>query len=174
MDANKWITVLYLWGQNMYKLKLREASEADETGSDANRVRLITLLSLTWPPPVTTITGTSQYIHLFWIKWLSNYPTVVTTRLTYNCAHLRSTKKSLTFEYSDKENIFFGKGEKKREGKRGKYMENEDIFLAEKKNGEGKYISCGGIEKQMEKTENIWRRKIFFAGGTINGGGKGG
>ena len=79
MDANKWITVLYLWGQNMYKLKLREASEADETGSDANRVRLITLLSLTWPPPVTTITGTSQYIHLFWIKWSSNYPTVVTT-----------------------------------------------------------------------------------------------
>ena len=72
MDANKWITVLYLWGQNMYKLKLREASEADETGSDANRVRLITLLSLTWPPPVTTITGTSQYIHLFWIKWSSN------------------------------------------------------------------------------------------------------
>lgn len=65
MDANKWTTVLYLWGQNMYKLKLREASEADETGSDANRVRLITLLSLTWPPPVTTITGTSQYIHLF-------------------------------------------------------------------------------------------------------------
>ena len=64
-SANKWITVLYLWGQNMYKLKLREASEADETGSDANRVRLITLLSLTWPPPVTTITGTSQYIHLF-------------------------------------------------------------------------------------------------------------
>ena len=40
------------------------------------------------------------------------------TRLTYNCAHLRSTKE--------------------------------------------------------KKEENIWRRKIFFAEGTINGGGKGG
>ena len=39
-------------------------------------------------------------------------------RLTYNCAHLRSTKE--------------------------------------------------------KKEENIWRRKIFFAEGTINGGGKGG
>ena len=39
------------------------------------------------------------------------------TRLTYNCAHLRSTKE--------------------------------------------------------KKEENIWRRKIFFAEGTINGGGKG-
>ena len=42
----------------------------------------------------------------------------VRTRLTYNCAHLRSTKE--------------------------------------------------------KKEENIWRRKIFFAEGTINGGGKGG
>ena len=40
------------------------------------------------------------------------------TRLTYNCAHLWSTKE--------------------------------------------------------KKEENIWRRKIFFAEGTINGGGKGG
>ena len=87
---------------------------------------------------------------------------LIKTRLTYNCAHLRSTKKSLTFEYSDKENIFFGKGEKKREGKGGKYMENEDIFLAEKKNGKRKYISCGGKEKQKEKAENIWRRKKYF------------
>ena len=42
-------------------------------------------------------------------------------------------------------------------------MENEDIFLAEKKNGEGKCISCGGIEKQMEKAENIWRRKNIWS-----------
>ena len=39
------------------------------------------------------------------------------TRLTYKRAHIRSTKKSVTFEYSDKENIFFGKGEENRAGK---------------------------------------------------------
>ena len=39
------------------------------------------------------------------------------TRLTYNFAHLGSTKESLTFEYLDKENILFAEENKNGEGK---------------------------------------------------------
>ena len=80
-------------------------------------------------------------------------------------------KESVTFEYSDKENIIFGKGEKKQEGKGGKYLENKDIFLAkEKKNGEGKYISCGGKEKQRRKRKIFGEVKYIFCGGEGKGG----
>ena len=33
------------------------------------------------------------------------------SKLTYNCAHIRSTKESLIFEYLEKENIFIAKKE---------------------------------------------------------------
>ena len=42
------------------------------------------------------------------------------TRPTYNCAHLRSTKEGLTFEYV--ENIFFCGGEEKPGRKRRKII----------------------------------------------------
>ena len=56
------------------------------------------------------------------------------TRLTYNCAHLKSTKESLTIEYL--RIVFFVVKKKNVEGK---YLEKEKIsFVEEKKNGEGK------------------------------------
>ena len=56
-----------------------------------------------------------------------------TSRLTYNCAHLRSTKECLTIEYFEKEIIFF-LVEKK--NVKGKYLRKENIFFEEeKKNG---------------------------------------
>ena len=91
----------------------------------------------------------------------------------YNCAHLRSTKESLTFEYLEKENVtfmenkeniwrgkyFFASEKKNREGNGGKYLEKEIIFFAEeKKNGEGN----GG--KYLEKVS------IFFCRGEGRGG----
>ena len=36
----------------------------------------------------------------------------VTTRLTYNCAHLRWTKESLTFDYLEKGKLFLRKSRK--------------------------------------------------------------
>ena len=55
------------------------------------------------------------------------------TRLTYNCAHLRSTKESLTIEYFEKEIIFFVVEKK---NVKGKYLRKENIFFEEeKKNG---------------------------------------
>ena len=65
------------------------------------------------------------------------------TRLTYNCAHLRSTKESLTIEYL---RIIFFVREKKNVG--GKYLEKEKIFLWRTKT----------MEKVKE--ENIWRGKM--------------
>ena len=63
---------------------------------------------------------------------------------------------------------FFWKERRNWEEKGGKYLENEDIFLAEeKKNGEGKYISFGGKEKQKRK-----KRKIFGEGQNKSGEGK--
>ena len=64
------------------------------------------------------------------------------TRLTYKCAHLRSTKESVTIEYL----IFI-------------------FFVVEKNNVEGKYLEkkkiffCGGEEEWRRK-----RRKIFEEG----------
>ena len=54
-------------------------------------------------------------------------PCIMKTRLTYNFAHLGSTKESLTFEYLEKENA-----EKKKsgEGKGVKYLEK--IFFRER------------------------------------------
>ena len=54
-------------------------------------------------------------------------------------------------KYLEEENIFLAEEKKNREGKGGKHLVvKENIFLSEeKKNGEGK----GG---------NIWRRKIYF------------
>ena len=81
------------------------------------------------------------------------------TRLTYNCAHLRSTKESLTFEYLQKENVTFM--ENKESIWRGKYF-----FASEKKNQEGngeKYLEKEFFLQRRRKTEkemegNIWRR----------------
>ena len=78
------------------------------------------------------------------------------TRLTYNCAHLRLTKESLTIEYL---RIIFFVMEK---NGRKIFGERKDIFAEEKKNGEGK----GG--KILVK-ENVFlrrrkRRKIFADG----------
>ena len=60
-------------------------------------------------------------------------PCIMKTRLTYNFAHLGSTKESLTFEYLDKENILFAEERKNGEGKGWKYMEKEIYFFAEEK-----------------------------------------
>ena len=65
------------------------------------------------------------------------------TRLSYNCAHLRLTKESLTFDYL--RIIFFVMEKKNVEGK---YLEKENIFLWRRKT----------MEKVKE--ENIWREKI--------------
>ena len=52
------------------------------------------------------------------------------TILTYNCAHLKSTKESVTFEYLEKKKIFFFTEKKKsRKGRRVKYSKKESIFL---------------------------------------------
>ena len=65
------------------------------------------------------------------------------TRLSYNCAHLRLTKESLTIEYL--RIIFFVMEKKNVEGK---YLEKEKIFLWRRKT----------MEKVKE--ENIWREKM--------------
>ena len=76
----------------------------------------------------------------------------IETRLTFNCAHLRLTKESLTIEYL---RIIFFVVEKK--NVEGKYLEKENIFFVEeKKNGEGK----GG--KYLE------RENVTMAGQTTN------
>ena len=48
----------------------------------------------------------------------------IQTRLTYNCAHLRSTKECLTLEYLEKENKSIAE---KEEG--GKYLEGNYILV---------------------------------------------
>ena len=71
------------------------------------------------------------------------HQTLWLTRLSYNCAHLRLTKESLTIEYL---RIIF--------------------FVMEKKNVEGKFLEKEKIllwrRKTMEKVkeENIWREKM--------------
>ena len=71
------------------------------------------------------------------------------TRLTYNCAHLRSTKESLTVELVRK---IFADGNisflRRRRKKKKIFGEGKHIYFAENKNGEGK----GG--KYVEK-ENV-------------------
>ena len=51
---------------------------------------------------------------------------VILTRLTYNCAHLRSTKESLTIEYLRRKLYFFVVEKKNVEGK---YLEKEKILF---------------------------------------------
>ena len=65
------------------------------------------------------------------------------TRLSYNCAHLRLTKESLTIEYL--RIIFFVMEKKNVEGK---YLEKEKIFLWRR------------ITMEKVKEENIWREKM--------------
>ena len=64
------------------------------------------------------------------------------TRLTYNCAHLRSTKECLTLGYLEKENRSIAE-----KGEGGKYLKGEIVILQRRrKTGEeggnlgGKYI----------------------------------
>ena len=59
------------------------------------------------------------------------------SRLTYNFAHLGSTKEILAFEYLEKENILFVEEKKNGEGKGGKYLEKENIWFVEEKEKEG-------------------------------------
>ena len=94
---------------------------------------------------------------------------IVKTRIKYNCAQLRLTKESLTFEYLETENIFLAEKKKTREGREGKYLKKESIYFAEeKKNGEGKeggnmYVFFVEEKKNRGRIEeNIWRRKIYF------------
>ena len=71
------------------------------------------------------------------------------TRPTYNCAHLRSTKEGLTFEYFEKEIIFFCRGEEKPGRKRWK------IF------GEGKYIfldALASLEFKLSASQSVNNR----------------
>ena len=67
------------------------------------------------------------------------------TRLTYNCAHLRSTKECLTLEYLEKENKSIAE---KEEG--GKYLKGEIVILQRRR------------KTGKEKEENIWRKNIFW------------
>ena len=84
--------------------------------------------------------GLGQTPPPLWEFFPHNHVFFLTASLTYNCAHLKSTKESLTFEYFEKENIFLAEEKKNGGGKEGKYFERKKIcFLAdEKKNGEGK------------------------------------
>ena len=83
-----------------------------------------------------------------------------TSRLTYNCAHLRSTKECLTIEYFEKEIIFFVEKKKKNvEGKGGNYLEKEKIF-------------CGGEEEQRRKRRKIFGERRCHRGRTNNEQGK--
>ena len=81
------------------------------------------------------------------------------TRLTYNCAHLRSTKESLTIEYL--RIIFFCGGEK--ECERRIFGERKDIFVEEKKNGKGKggkYLERENVTMARQSTNK--ERSGFF------------
>ena len=58
-------------------------------------------------------------------------------------------------------------------------MKKEHFFVEKKKKGEKIFgeenIFCVGEQKpEMEKEENIWRRKIYFCGGGVKQKGKGG
>ena len=67
------------------------------------------------------------------------------TRLTYKCAHLRSTKECLTLEYLEKE---YKSIAEKEEG--GKYLKGEIVILQRRR------------KTGKEKEENIWRKNIFW------------
>ena len=77
------------------------------------------------------------------------------TRLTYNCAHLRSTKECLTLGYLEKENRSIAE-----KGEGGKYLNGEIVILQRRrKTGEeggnlgGKYILVPvGIEAVLVDT----------------------
>ena len=69
----------------------------------------------------------------------------IETRLTYNCAHLRSNKEYLTLEYLEKENKSIAE---KEEG--GKYLKGEIVILQRRR------------KPGKEKEENIWRKNRFW------------
>ena len=68
------------------------------------------------------------------------------TRLTYNCAHLRSAKESLTVEYL--RTVFFVVEKKNVEGK---YLEKEKIFLWRRKTMEKEKMSPWRDKQQTRK-----------------------
>ena len=74
------------------------------------------------------------------------------TRLTYNCAHLRSTKECLTLEYLEKENESIAE---KEEG--GKYLKGEIVILQRRR-------------KTGKEKEKIFGGKIYFGSSQIRGG----
>ena len=58
-------------------------------------------------------------------------------------------------------------------------MKNENFFVEKKKKGEKIFgdeniFLCRRIKTDMEKEENIWRRKIYFFGGGVKRKGQGG
>ena len=70
----------------------------------------INALRLAWPNLLMLLTCWPYLADLAWSKWnaaaLWRFDMITNkwqrrTRLTYNCAHLRSTKESLIFEYFD-------------------------------------------------------------------------
>ena len=68
------------------------------------------------------------------------------TRLTYNCAHLRLTKESLTFEYLEKENILQRRRNIGKE--KNKNIWRRKVYFLQR--------------KRKRREENIWLKKICF------------